>query len=92
MGSNGTHPEGVSYTPTQRRLLDVLADGMPHRREELHACLGDELSSRNNLEVHLTHLRKRLNRQGLHVVCESNGKWSRYRLVRLLASPYDGYR
>ncbi|MFO7776004.1 MAG: hypothetical protein R6W89_09425 [Candidatus Hydrogenedentota bacterium] len=28
------------WTPTQRRMLEVLSDGLPHTKEELHACCG----------------------------------------------------
>jgi hypothetical protein len=27
------------FTPTEVRILTVLADGLDHKREELHACL-----------------------------------------------------
>lgn len=49
-----------SYTPTQERILAVLADGEPHPASELWGCLGDELSNGNALNNHITVLRKLL--------------------------------
>jgi DNA-binding response OmpR family regulator len=51
----------VNLTPTERRLLALLSDGCPHRREELLACLYDDYSpSVLTLNVHLCNLRKKL--------------------------------
>jgi hypothetical protein len=73
------------FTATQRKMLEVLSDGLPHSREELHACLPDELGPLSNIRAHLVVIRKVLLRRGEHVAAEMGwkGKIS-YRHVRLL--------
>ncbi len=74
------------FTPVELRMLDVLADGMPHTRRELHACLEDDLGSLSNVQRHVHSIRKKLRPSGQDVVCVwSNGPVC-YRQVRLLAS------
>jgi DNA-binding response OmpR family regulator len=73
-------------------ILEILADGRPHRREQLLECIGDPLASRNNLNVHLSKIRKELRPKGEDIVCELRERKIHYRHVRLLASPYDGHR
>ncbi len=81
------------YTPTQQRLLSVLADGLSHTRAELRACINDELAGPGALWSHLHLLRKRLRPSGEDVICElRNGRIICYRHVRLLASSTDGKR
>lgn len=58
------------FTPTERRILNVLADGLPHRREELHACLPDELGAVANVYMHVTNLRRKLAKRGEAILCE----------------------
>lgn len=72
------------YTPTQQRILNVLADGMPHLRIELLGCLHDELGDRTNLYPHLSRLRTLLRPQGQDIVCELQRRRVAYRWVRLL--------
>jgi hypothetical protein len=77
----------VKFTPQEQRLLDVLADGMPHPRRELKGVLYDELAEGYGaLSVALTYLRKKLRRKGQDIVCElvRRGIW--YRQVILLKS------
>jgi len=76
------------YTPTQRRLMAVLEDGLPHSRDELFACIDDELCQIVNFRVHLNYLRKKLQPIGLDILLDRTGdkpqKYN-YRLVRLIA-------
>ena len=82
-GNNG------KFTPTHQAMLDVLADGRPHLRKELHACLPDELGPPTNIHAHLTAIRKMLRPKGQDIICTLvNGRIC-YRHVRLLASQYD---
>lgn len=76
-------------TPTQKRMYDLLSDGLPHSRRELHACLWDEMSRLATIERHLSTLREKLAAVGEGVMAV-NGVG--YQLVRLLHSPYDGRR
>lgn len=75
----------MTFTPTEQRILELLADGLPHTRKELMSCLFDELSSQGALRVRLCNLNIKLERRGQRVVCELR-KGVFYRHVRLLAS------
>ena len=85
MSSNGN-----GYTPTERRMLELLKDGLPHTRQELHACLEDDLAGITAIQAHLSRIRKRLRGIGEEIVCEYYLRTLHYRHVRLLNSPYDG--
>ena len=74
------------FTPTQQRLLAVFGDGLPHTRKELHACLGDELTSPATLRCHIHLLRKKLRPKGQDILIEFVKHSLHYRHVRLLAS------
>ena len=76
-----------SYTPTQRKLLSILADGKPHTVAELFTCLPDDLGEATNVRSHLTGLRKRLRGEGRDIACELVCGVGYYRLVR--AAEYD---
>ena len=80
------------FTETEKRMLQVLADGMAHTREELHACLPDELSALSAIKRHLTEIRKKLRPQGQDIICQLKDRRPLYRHVRLLASAVDGKR
>ena len=73
------------FTPTQRRMLRVLADGLPHSRAELHACLWDERGPLSNIKTHLFKIRKVLSLRGEDIVCVLHRRTVHYRHVRLLA-------
>lgn len=72
-------------TPTQKRMLDLLMDGMPHRPRELRRCLYDNGAdvALSNVKSHISNIRKYLRRKGLDVVCnQSNGT---YYIVRRIS-------
>jgi len=73
------------FTPTQQRIMDVLRDGEPHRREELWACLEDPLASIQNIRPHLTAMRKVLRPRGEDVLCVWVNRRFCYRWVRILS-------
>ena len=81
---------GNGYTPTQRRILEVLKDGRLHRREELEACLNDNLATPVTLRVHLTYLRGKIRRKGLDIFCRGGAVRASYQLVKLLATDLYG--
>lgn len=68
------------YTPTQRRILAVLADGLCHSAEELRGCLEDDLAGPTALRYHISEVRHKLEQRGQSIVFRSGG----YRQVRLL--------
>lgn len=75
-----------NFTPTEKAIMNVLADGQPHTPEELHSCLPDDLGPRSNIHPHITNIRKRLNLIGEDIgTAYVKGKLH-YRHVRLLDS------
>lgn len=48
------------FTPTERRLMDLLETGRLCRRKELEPCLDDELAGPDALLVHICNIRKKL--------------------------------
>ncbi len=80
----------MHLTATQTKIITLLADGLPHTREELFACLPDDMGNLDNVKQHISNIRAKLKPRGEDVVSRLvNGKWS-YQHVRLLASPNDG--
>ena len=69
----------MSPTPTQRRMLALLADGKPHTRRELHALLEDDLSGRTAVKRQICEARKIARALGGEIVCE---RVTLYRHVR----------
>jgi hypothetical protein len=86
----------MNLTPTQKRIIDVLQDGHLHTKEELWACLNDELSGPSALRMHLSLLRKVIRPGGRDVITRvARGKDkaivnTTYQLVHMLASANDG--
>ena len=60
----------IQLTPTQEKMLGVLSDGMRHTRQELHACLSDELAPLSNIQMHISNIRKVLRPIGQDIICE----------------------
>jgi hypothetical protein len=57
-----------NFTPTEYRIMEVLQDGLPHTREEIHGCLQDELSSLDAIKPHICSLRPKLEKQKLGIL------------------------
>jgi hypothetical protein len=72
------------FTKTQLLMLAVLSDGQPHRREELHAILPDDLGPMKNIRPHISKIRKLIRPQGLDVACVWYKRNFCYQQVRLL--------
>lgn len=74
-----------TLSPVQRSMLAVLADGLPHAKAELFACLSDDLAHPRAISFHLARIRAALKPHGQAVLCELiNTRAVRYRWVRLL--------
>lgn len=75
----------AQFTPTQRRLMKAMEDGMPHRPSELLPLI-DELASRDTLKNHICVIRKKLRELNLgeDIVAQSFGRGIGYRRIRLL--------
>lgn len=78
---------GNGFTKTQQAMVDILSDGMPHTREELHACCGP--SSMSTIRFHLTYIRKKLP-PGEDILLRILNRRRYYQWVRLLASAVNG--
>ena len=70
------------FTPTQRRIVDLLKDGQPHRRDDVRRCV-DDLASFDTLQVHLTHLREKVRPHGYDIICQVLNRQFQYRLIRV---------
>lgn len=71
-------------TPTEERILRVLADGRRHTRLEVHVCLNDELAQMGAIRPHISRLRRKLRKNGEDVICEFCGGTVYYRIVRIM--------
>lgn len=76
--------QGNGFTPTHKRMLEVLSDGLPHSRLEMHACLYDELGDIENIHYHISTLRKHLRKKGEDILIQIISRRPHYRHVRLL--------
>jgi DNA-binding response OmpR family regulator len=71
------------------KILKMLLDGLPHRRDEIRDLLDHDCQdSLNALQVHISNLRKLLRLQGQDIEYEYHHKDHWYRLVNTLTSPY----
>ena len=86
-------PSRELFTPTQRRMYDLLLEGHPVPKEVLQRCCEDELSSVQVVAVHRGDMRKILLPKGYNIICQVGGwqKGVRYQLVRLIGSAVSGY-
>lgn len=75
----------IRLTPTEERMANLLSDGREHTREELRACLRDEMSM--SIKQHLYTLRKKLRTDGFDIRCELRGETSYYRRVSIYSPP-----
>jgi hypothetical protein len=78
------------FTPTQQRMIDVLSDGMPHTREELHKCLWDEEGALGNIKMHISLIRKVLQPVGQDIVCCLVRGTIQYRHIRRIYPSSEG--
>jgi len=77
------------FTPTEKRILKLLSDGRPHKRQEVHACLEDDLSNLKSITPHISRIRVKINAVGEEIVCVARERSYYYQHVRLLHSPYS---
>lgn len=76
----------MNLTPTQERMMSVLADGRIHGREELLACFTEDQPAHKGdlLGIHVYNLRRKLRPAGQDVVWEKINGCAGYRHVRLV--------
>ncbi len=82
--SRGPLEPQIHMNPTERRINQLLSDGKPHLKEEIHACLYDELSDIKTIRYHISTLRKVVRLLGEEIICEFANRRIMYRKVRLL--------
>lgn len=77
----------MELTKTQRKVYDVLKDGAPHSKKEIHARVwgGVYDADLSNVRIHICHIRKQLP-PGLAILIDhARYGWCRaYRLVRTI--------
>ena len=74
--------EEIRFTPTQRRIVDLLSDGEPHDKAEMRLCLYDDLGGDNNVHYHICQIRKLLLPVGYLIMIQFRGRTPLYRLVQ----------
>lgn len=74
----------IKFTPTQRRIMHVLSDGLPHHRDEVLRCIDDPMASRSNVANHILLVRRKLRPLGHDIVCELYRASIYYRHIILL--------
>ncbi len=72
------------YTVVQKRMIDLLADGLSHPVSELHKCLWDEMSKPTSVAFHISNLRAILRPLGQDIICRSENGTYCYIHVRLI--------
>lgn len=81
-----TEDQLKAFTPTERKILAVLADGERHLRMEFYSPLDIivlEGGSDSILSVHVGNIRAKLRSMGKWILTESEARKSYYRLVTL---------
>lgn len=78
------------YTPTESRILELLSDGLPHKRCEVHKCLEDDLAQIEAIYPHVSRLRHKLQPKGQDILAVTTGRITYYQQIRLLNSANDG--
>lgn len=87
-----SHTSRNGFTPTQKRIMDLLSDGLPHKRSEIiEKCLED-LSQPKAVSRQVGSMRPHLEPNGETIIAQLIGRTVHYRWVRLTGSAYDGRR
>lgn len=74
----------VKYTPTQRRIMDILSDGMPHPKEEIQETFYDPMAVSGAVRTHISYLRKKIEPTGFGILIEYVNHGICYRLVQFV--------
>ena len=71
------------FTPTEQRIVDLLADGLQHTKDEMVKCLHDDLAPAAALYFHIYNIRRKIEPLGEYLAVESMGPMGvRYRMFR----------
>lgn len=74
----------LKFTRTERTILAVLSDGMPHPRQQLIDCIPHGQGDRTNVNWFLHRIRQKLRKKRHDVICEWRSRQVYYRHVILL--------
>lgn len=80
------------FTPTERLIVDVLADGHKHAIEEIQAAIDGEFTSVSTVRYHIVNIRRKLPEGEDIISTRLTNRKPAYIWVRLLASAYNGKR
>jgi DNA-binding winged helix-turn-helix (wHTH) protein len=69
------------FTRTETRILNLLNDGLHHKRDEVFKCLDDEWASNAALQSHISKIRAKLRPLGQDIALERRNWASWYRRV-----------
>ena len=79
---------GTKFTDTEKKIVDVLSDGLRHHSIELQQLLPDQraegISKHGTVRVHIVNIRKVIRPRGEDILCEFYNQRKWYRWVRLL--------
>lgn len=79
------------FTPTEKRIMNVLRDGLPHTKSELKNAIDEECPDQVDdaaLKMHLSNMRTKLEPKCRGILCTERPS-TRYQLVRTDPSGYD---
>lgn len=73
------------FTPTEQRLLAILADGLPHSSARLFDAISDELAELTAVKAHIWSIRQKFAKQaGFTIITQRiDGEYT-YRLAGVL--------
>lgn len=71
-------------TPTQRRIMEILSDGLNHSPLEIAGMIDGEAEVKN-IAQHIYNIRIRIKRDGYDIVYRNRS----YRLVTLITNPLN---
>ena len=74
------------FTPTEQRIMDLLADLKLHTKEEIRGCLWDEHADESAIKPHLHRIRQVLRPTGRDIatVWDRPTRAYQYRLISLV--------
>ena len=78
-----------TFRPMEIAILTVLSDGLPHNYPELKEAMGDTLTTNKCLGVHISYIRKKIQPQGLDILCVKRYGKYHYQQVRLIVPDDD---
>lgn len=74
----------TKFTPLEKEFLEVLKDGMPHLRDDLHSLI--KPSSVGNITKIIQRMRVKLDPMGMDIVCVYRYRQISYQWIRRLGN------